>query len=91
MDAAGRFYFTSVREYPRTLRSVFAGDFDGQRVLRVRSVEGDIQPPREFADSVFDSSYITGLATVAGRMLILLDIEKLITGADMALVEERVL
>ncbi len=46
MDAAGRFYFTSVREYPRTLRSVFAGDFDGQRVLRVRSVEGDIQPPR---------------------------------------------
>lgn len=52
---------------------------------------GDIQPPPEFADSVFDSSYITGLATVDGRMLILLDIEKLITGADMALVEERVL
>lgn len=51
----------------------------------------DIQPPPEFADSVFDSSYITGLATVDGRMLILLDIEKLITGADMALVEERVL
>ena len=39
----------------------------------------------------FDSSYITGLATVDGRMLILLDIERLITGADMALVEERVL
>lgn len=51
---------------------------------------GDIQPPPEFAESVFDSSYITGLATVDGRMLILLDIEKLITGADMALVEERV-
>ena len=52
---------------------------------------GDIQPPPEFADSVFDSSYITGLATVDDRMLILLDIEKLITGADMTLVEERVL
>ncbi len=51
----------------------------------------DIQPPPEFAESVFDSSYITGLATVDDRMLILLDIEKLITGADMALVEERVL
>lgn len=46
MDAAGRFYFTSVREYARTMRSIFAGDFDGKEVLRARPVEGDIQPLR---------------------------------------------
>jgi purine-binding chemotaxis protein CheW len=47
-----------------------------------------IRAAPEFATSVFDTKYITGLATVDERMLILLDIEKLITGADMALVEE---
>jgi len=50
---------------------------------------GQIQPPPEFAESVFDTAYITGLATIDGRMLILLDIEKLISGADMALIEEQ--
>ncbi len=50
-----------------------------------------IRPPPEFATSVFDTRYITGLGTVDGRMLILLDIEKLVTGADMALVDEAVI
>ncbi len=49
-----------------------------------------IQPPPEFASSVLDTRYITGLATVDGRLLILLDIEKLMTGADMALVDSAV-
>src|SRR6185369_15609202 len=49
-----------------------------------------IRPVPEFASSVFDTKYITGLATVDGRMLILLDIELLLTSADMALVEEAV-
>jgi purine-binding chemotaxis protein CheW len=49
-----------------------------------------IQPPPEFASNVLDTQYITGLATVGGRLVILLDIEKLMTGADMGLVEERV-
>jgi purine-binding chemotaxis protein CheW len=47
-----------------------------------------IRPTPEFASSVFDTKYISGLAGVQDRMLILLDIEKLITSADMALVEE---
>ncbi len=37
--------------------------------------------------STFDTQYITGLGTVDERMLILVDIEKLMTGADMALVD----
>ena len=44
----------------------------------------------EFASATFDTKYITGLATVDERMLILLDIEKLMTGADMALVDSAV-
>ncbi len=49
-----------------------------------------IRPTPEFASSVFDIRYITGLGTVDGQMLILLDIERLITSADMALVDEAV-
>ena len=46
-----------------------------------------IRPTPEFASSTFDTKYITGLGTVDERMLILLDIEKLMTSTDMALVE----
>ena len=46
-----------------------------------------IRPTPEFASATFDTKYITGLATIDGGMLIMLDIEKLLTGADMALVE----
>jgi purine-binding chemotaxis protein CheW len=47
-----------------------------------------IRPSPEFASSVFDTQYITGLGTMDGQMLILLDIERLITSTDMALVDE---
>jgi purine-binding chemotaxis protein CheW len=47
-----------------------------------------IRPAPEFASATFDAKYITGLATVDDALLILLDIEKLMTGADMALVDE---
>ncbi len=47
-----------------------------------------IREPPEFAASVFDTQYITGLATVDSRLVILLDIEMLITSADMALVDD---
>jgi len=50
-----------------------------------------IRPAPEFATAVFDTRYITGLGTLDGQMLILLDIEKLVTGADMALVDEAVI
>ena len=49
-----------------------------------------IRDTPEFASATFDTKYITGLATVDERMLILLDIEKLMTGADMALVDSAV-
>ena len=45
-----------------------------------------IRPTPEFASATFDTKYITGLGTVDDQMIILLDIEKLMTGADMALV-----
>jgi purine-binding chemotaxis protein CheW len=46
-----------------------------------------IRPTPEFASATFDTKYITGLGTVDEQMIILLDIEKLMTGADMALVD----
>ena len=41
----------------------------------------------EFSGS-FDTRYITGLGTVDSRMLILVDIEKLMSASDMALMEQ---
>ncbi|MDB5750550.1 MAG: CheW protein [Ramlibacter sp.] len=46
-----------------------------------------IRATPEFASATFDTKYITGLGTVGDQMIILLDIEKLMTGADMALVD----
>ena len=45
-----------------------------------------IRPAPDFSSS-FDVEYITGLGTVDERMLILVDIEKLMTGSDMALMD----
>ncbi len=47
-----------------------------------------IRPAPDFSASSFDTSYITGLGTMDDRMLILVDIEKLMGGAEMALVEQ---
>lgn len=44
MDASGRFYFTSVREYTSSLKSTFAGHFDGGQLSDVHPVPGDIYP-----------------------------------------------
>ena len=60
-------------------------------VSDVLTLAGDaIRPTPEFASSTFDTKYITGLGTVDEQMIILLDIEKLMTGADMALVDGAV-
>jgi purine-binding chemotaxis protein CheW len=48
-----------------------------------------IRPAPDFSSS-FDVKYITGLGTADERMLILVDIEKLIAGADMGLFEQMV-
>ena len=47
---------------------------------------GEIKPAPEFGAQLA-TEYITGLGTVEGRMLILMDIEKLMTSSDMALIE----
>ena len=50
-----------------------------------------IRPAPDFSSSTFDTSYITGLGTMDDRMLILVDIEKLMSGSDMALMESATL
>jgi len=45
---------------------------------------GDIRPAPEFTASM-DNAFVRGLATLDQRMLIIADIERLMTGADMAL------
>ncbi len=45
-----------------------------------------IKPAPEFG-SAFDTEYLTGLGTIDERMLILVDIEKLMTSGDMELIE----
>lgn len=47
-------------------------------------LDTQIAPPPEFG-AAFDSSYLQGLANVAERMLILMDIEKLLCSAELAL------
>ncbi|MEO8383776.1 MAG: chemotaxis protein CheW [Betaproteobacteria bacterium] len=46
----------------------------------------DIHPAPEFG--TFDMQYLLGLAAVNERMLILLDIERLMSSAEMALIEQ---
>jgi purine-binding chemotaxis protein CheW len=56
----------------------------------IRLTEEQIRSAPDFSASSFDTRYITGLGTIEERMLILVDIEKLMGGADMALVEPAV-
>lgn len=48
LDVAGHFYFTTLREYDRTMNSIYTGEFDGKRVVNVRPVKGDISPTTPF-------------------------------------------
>lgn len=48
---------------------------------------GDIQPAPDFS-TVFSGEYLIGLATVEQRMIILVDIEKLLTQHDVSLPNE---
>ncbi len=48
--------------------------------------DDQIRPAPEFGTSM-TTEYLTGLGTVDGRMLILMDIEKLMTSDEMALIE----
>jgi purine-binding chemotaxis protein CheW len=46
----------------------------------------DIKPPPEFS-STFDTQYLLGLGTTEGRMLILVDIEKLLGSRELELLD----
>jgi len=46
-----------------------------------------IRPAPELSSSTVDTSFITGIGSVAERMLILMDIEGLMSSADMGLME----
>jgi purine-binding chemotaxis protein CheW len=48
-----------------------------------------IRPAPEFGSAV-DTRYVTGIGALDSRMLILVDIERLMTGADMGLVDAAV-
>ncbi|MCD8514823.1 MAG: chemotaxis protein CheW [Burkholderiaceae bacterium] len=47
----------------------------------------EIRPAPEMANSAVDTAFITGIASVAERMLILMDIELLMSSADMGLID----
>ena len=49
-----------------------------------------IRPAPDFASTTFDTRHITGLGTIDERMLILVDIERLMSGVDMGLIEDAV-
>ncbi|MBB5205882.1 purine-binding chemotaxis protein CheW [Inhella inkyongensis] len=49
-----------------------------------------IRPAPEMTAAAVNTSYITGIATVAERMLILMDIEGLMSSSDMGLMESLV-
>ena len=49
----------------------------------------DIKPAPQFA-STFDTRHVSGIVSVDSRMLILVDIERLMRSADMALIDEAI-
>lgn len=44
LDESGHIYFTTVRDYDRTMNSLYTGGFDGNAVRNLRPVHGDISP-----------------------------------------------
>ena len=52
----------------------------------VRLAAADVKDPPRLG-SVVDSSYLTGVATMNERMVLLLDIEKLLSSGDLALLD----
>ncbi len=56
-------------------------------VSDVITLSAEQMKPAPNFSSTFDTEYITGLGTVDSRMLILVDIEKLMSASDMALMD----
>ncbi len=56
-------------------------------VSDVLELAGDLIKPAPEMSTTVDTTFITGIASVGERMLILMDIEALMSGADMGLME----
>ncbi len=56
-------------------------------VSDVLELPGEAVRPAPEIDAAVDTSYITGIANVSDRMLILMDIEALMGGSDMGLID----
>ena len=54
----------------------------------IRLTAEQIRSAPDFASTTFDTRYITGLGTIDERMLILVDIERLMSGVDMGLMDQ---
>ena len=59
-------------------------------VSDVLTLQAEQMRPAPGLGSVIDTEYIMGLGTVAERMLILIDIEKLMGSSDMGLIEQSI-
>ena len=59
-------------------------------VSDVLTLEAEQMRPTPKFGSVIDTEYIMGLGTVEERMLILIDIEKLMSSSDMGLIEQSI-
>ena len=59
-------------------------------VSDVISLEAEQMRPTPGFGSVIDTEYIMGLGTVEERMLILIDIEKLMSSSDMGLIDQHI-
>ena len=59
-------------------------------VSDVLTLEAEQMRPTPEFGSVIDTEYIMGLGTVEERMLILIDIEKLMSSSDMGLIEQSI-
>ena len=59
-------------------------------VSDVISLEAEQMRPAPGLGSVIDTEYIMGLGTVEERMLILIDIEKMMSSSDMGLIEQSI-
>jgi purine-binding chemotaxis protein CheW len=57
-------------------------------VSDVLELGGEAIRPAPQLNATIDASYITGIGSVADRMLILMDIERLMSSADMGLIED---
>ena len=57
-------------------------------VSDVLQLGGDAIRPAPATNATIDTSYIIGIASVAERMLILMDIEALMSSADMGLIDD---